>query len=249
LKFDPTRAPFARQGPTSFVPPRHRYYWSSPTPARITAQAPVSLAFGLRRPTELTGIPGSRVILFERAANRDPAECAARFCAIGYERRCCLRTAESLGHSEQSFLSRLTSRGSLACPPTHRRTRCRPASALSPIMSVARCGFRRAWPASSCGDRTRWMTAPHFLELFAPPVLADLSSLVALRGNVARSRFGRQLDVSAERCSKSIRPSARCFRGTLLEIDSAVSSLLPVRGTLSEVIRPSSSMFRETLFE
>jgi len=91
----------------------------------------VSLAFGLRRSTERPGIPGFWVTFFERAVHQDPAGCVAVMCHLVTVRRCCLRASESRGQPVSIF-SRLTSHGSLARVPTHRRARCRPASTLSP---------------------------------------------------------------------------------------------------------------------
>jgi hypothetical protein len=91
--------------------------------------SPLPSAYGAQPSVWISQVAGPSSSSAPRT--KDPAGCAVVMCHRVTERRCCLRAGESRGHPEPIF-SRLTSRGSLVRVPTHRRVRCRPASALSP---------------------------------------------------------------------------------------------------------------------
>ena len=131
-------------------------------PRRMPAQTLVSLVFGLRCPTERTGIPGFWVILFERAVHHDPARPVDRVCHRVTVDDVALQQFHTLSAWHEMF-SGLTSYGSFVRVPTHRRARCRPASP-SPLHTRRKAHYRPAWPAWSDGFRTRWMTLPYFLK-------------------------------------------------------------------------------------
>ena len=78
--------------------------------------------------------------------------------------RCCLQANRRRGHVRMKRFSGLTSHGPLARVSTHRRTRCRPASAHLPRSFVARHRYRPAWRLWSDGICTHEMTLPYFLK-------------------------------------------------------------------------------------
>lgn len=100
-------------------------------PRRIPAQTLVSLVFGLRCPHRAHGSP--RFLGHPLRTRRTPRPRRVRRprTPSGDGRRCSLPAISRVGHSVLK-VSGLTSYGSLVCAPTHRRARCRPASALSP---------------------------------------------------------------------------------------------------------------------
>ncbi len=116
----------------SHVPPRRRSYSALRLPRRMPAQTLVSLVFGLRCPHRAHGYPRllghllrTRRVPRPRRVHLHPVPSGDGWCR-GLQ-----------GHGTPWTLgivpfSRLTSHGSFVCVPTHRRARCRPASALSP---------------------------------------------------------------------------------------------------------------------
>ena len=70
------------------------------------------------------GLPGSWVLHFERAVNRDPARCAAILCHRVMDDAVAASCVKAVGTQDDTF-SGLTSNGLLVRAPTHRRARRR----------------------------------------------------------------------------------------------------------------------------
>lgn len=140
-----------------------------PTPATHSASALVSLAFRLRFSNERTGIPGSWVIFFELAVDRDPARYVALL-AMTQERRCCPRVRGShparrcRRHLEfQYFRGLLPTAFSLARLRVARHV-ADPFFHPRPFLSCRKARYRPAWLALVGRDLHPQDDSPYFYE-------------------------------------------------------------------------------------
>jgi len=99
----------------------------------MPAQTLVSLVFGLRCPHRAHGYP--RLLGHLLRTRRVPRPRRGRRHPVpsGDVDDVVFRHPNALDPRNRQKVSRLTSHRSLACTPTHRRARCRPASAPSPV--------------------------------------------------------------------------------------------------------------------